>query len=186
VHRVRWVLFGSVALASACGGVVTSDPGQPGTGGVPTGIVPDGGAPSRVDAGSDASVDAADADGNIWSDYVPQECPDRPPPEISEDCDVFGDPDGCSAGTACLPYVEYPDGSDPCAGEHYGAACFTVGDGVQGEPCDWGTCAAQHLCVLTGDGTQCVQLCDTFGENTCPAGLFCEPIDVQPGLGGCY
>ncbi len=175
-----------LVLATACGGATTIDPGSTGSGGAPPLAPGVGGVAARPDAGAVEVAGQAGTETEVWSDYVPTECPDIPPPPLNEECDLFAAVDECPEGTGCFPYVEYPDGTDPCAREQYGTACFVAGDGLQGDPCDWGTCAGGHLCVLTGEGTQCVELCDTLGADTCPAGLFCEPIDVQPGIGGCY
>ena len=112
--------------------------------------------------------------------------PDAAPPPIERWCDPFDPHADCPAGEACFPFVEYPDPTDDCAQEHYGTICAPEGYGVQGTPCEAGDCAAGYICVLTGQGTQCLQMCDTYGENTCPPGFFCEQIDIQPGLGGCY
>jgi len=175
-----------LVLSSACGGATTFDPDFAGSGGSTPVAAGSGGAQARPDAGVVTVAGQAGEATVIWSDYVPTECPDTAPPPVNEECELFGAVNTCPEGTACFPYVEYPDGTEPCAREQYGTGCFVSGEGLQGEPCDWGTCAGGHLCVLTGEGTQCVQLCDTFGADTCPAGLFCEPIDVQPGIGGCY
>ena len=75
---------------------------------------------------------------------------------------------------------------DDCAQEQFGTRCAPEGSGRQGDPCGDRNCASGFICVLTGEGTQCVQLCHVFGENTCPPGFLCDPVDVQPGIGGCY
>ncbi|MBM4358495.1 MAG: hypothetical protein FJ096_10350 [Deltaproteobacteria bacterium] len=111
-------------------------------------------------------------------------CPDAPPPLEDYTCDPFAlDGGGCLAGEACQIYVQYP--SEPCGQEIYGSACVPAGTGVQGEGCMGGQdCGAGFVCVITGSGTQCVQLCKLDGPSGCPSGLVCEPIDVK-GFGGC-
>jgi hypothetical protein len=79
--------------------------------------------------------------------------------------------------------VQYPSG--PCDFEQYGSVCAPVGSGKQGDQCGSVNCAAGFVCVITGQGTECVQICELFGKDTCPNGLFCVPIDVE-GIGGCY
>jgi hypothetical protein len=183
-------LLGSVLtawiLTAACGGTTDYDPSggssggasPKGTGGLGTG----GGVPF------DGSVplDVPDSATDVHSDYEAPVCPDASPPPVTQECDLFGGADDCPPGLGCFPFVEYPAPGDDCAQERYGTECLVVGEGLQGDPCEAGDCAARHLCVLTGDGTICVELCSTFGADTCPAGLLCEPIDVQPGVGGCY
>ena len=177
------------ALAAACGGSVETEGGSNpgGTGG--TGAVGafggTGGTGGTVFTGGVGGKDAgkdAKPDTGTGGTYVDPGCPDAEPPEPYYECDVFG-PNTCPAGDACYPYVQYPTG--PCDFEEYGAVCIPAGTGQQGEPCGAGTCAAGLVCVITGQGTECVQICKLGGPNTCPKGLFCVPIDVE-GIGGCY
>jgi hypothetical protein len=138
------------------------------------GGVPDAGPP---DSGPDASRDAA-------SDFRDPGCPDAAPLPVDDECDLFHQPSGCPAGQACYPYVNYPN--KPCQQEQYGTLCSPPGVGKQGDPCDNGDgCAGGFVCVITGQGDQCVQDCPISGPNTCPEGLFCEPVDVK-GVGGCF
>ena len=47
-------------------------------------------------------------------------------------------------------------------------------------------CAAEHICISTGRGTQCARIC-SFAEgapDVCAPGLLCLPIDIE-GFGGC-
>ena len=84
----------------------------------------------------------------------------------------------------CYPFVEYPTG--PCDTENYGTVCLAQGSSKQGEPCgSAGQCASGFVCVITGQGTQCVELCELGHPGQCPPGLFCLPIDVE-GFGGCF
>jgi hypothetical protein len=45
-------------------------------------------------------------------------------------------------------------------------------------------CGAGFVCVVSGSGNQCIQLCPLTGKDGCAPGLSCEPIDVE-GFGGC-
>ena len=179
-------LLAALALPASCGGTTGVEPETSETGGS------DSGGTSGVGTGGRLPVDASDADDipdvvqDVNSDYVAPVCPDAPPPPIEQECDLFSEVSGCPPGLGCFPYVEYPAPGDDCAQERFGTECFLAGTGRQGDPCDAGDCAANHLCVLTGEGTICVELCSTLGGDTCPPGLLCEPIDVQPGVGGCY
>lgn len=176
-------------LALACGGT-TADHGKPpaeaGGGTEPDG---EGGHFAVQDAGPDAILvedTGPEAAPPVLSDYVSPVCPDAGPPSIEEECDLFAPVSGCPPGLACYPFVVYPLSADDCAQEQYGTYCRTEGTGIQGEPCETSDCRGSHLCVVTGEGTQCVKLCEIFGEDTCAPGLLCTPIDVQPGVGGCY
>ncbi len=117
------------------------------------------------------------------SDTAGPGCPDagKPPPAL--ECDAYSEPSGCDPGDACYPFVDYP--SEPCGQETYGTICAPAGTGMQGDPCGNSLCAPRHVCVITGQGTQCIELCQLEGPNTCPAGLFCVPVDVD-GFGGCF
>lgn len=180
-----------VVWAAACGGSVNGD--GTGTGGSTGGIgatggtLPIGGTGGTLvtggTGGKDAGKDAkADAGSGGTGGYVDPGCPDAPPPPPVKDCDVFG-PNTCKPGEGCYPFVQYP--THPCDQEIFGAICAPVGPGKQGDACGNTNCAAGFVCVVTGQGTECVQLCDLFGAAKCPPGLFCVPIDVE-GIGGCY
>jgi hypothetical protein len=110
-------------------------------------------------------------------------CPEQPAPVRSVECDPLAEVPGCPAGTGCAPFVEYPNAA--CAAEAYGTRCTTVGTGRQGDPCSSSRCAEGFLCVATGRGTQCAQLCALPGANTCPAGLVCGNVDIE-GYGSCF
>jgi hypothetical protein len=174
----------AVAWAAACGGSVGNDAAVDGGGGVGGTLLPTGGTGGTVhtggtggkDAGKDAKQDAEPPDG-----WVDPPCPDAPPPPPIKDCDPFG-PNTCGSGMACYPYVQYP--SQPCDVEQFGAICAPEGTGTQGDNCYSQNCAGGFVCVITGQGTECVELCQ-LGTKSCPKGLFCVPIDVE-GYGGCY
>jgi hypothetical protein len=186
------IAIGLLAVAYACGGSTDADGtgGSSATGGVSasggvggfggslggTGGIKDAGKDAK-DSGKDANNDA----GAGGSAGFPT-CPDASPPPPDYQCDPFATPTGCGVGEACYPWVDYPTG--PCDFEEFGTICTAAGIGQQGEPCS-GLCAANHVCVITGQGTQCVQLCPLVGEDKCPNGLFCVPIDVE-GFGGCF
>jgi hypothetical protein len=117
-------------------------------------------------------------------DYVDPGCPDSGPPGTMYECDPFNQFNGdCPPGEGCYIYVQYP--SEPCGQEIYGATCIPVGSGGQGDPCEGPqACGAGFVCVVSGSGNQCVQLCPLQGNDNCPSGYVCEPIDVE-GFGGC-
>ena len=161
-------------LGVACEGNVRI-PGQDGDGGDGGGgYYPSGPGPG---AGPDGGKDAL-------SEYTEEPCKDKPPPLEAFECNPYDQPNGtCPAGEACYIFVDYP--SEPCGQEIYGAFCYPAGPGQQGDPCNGGQdCGVGHVCVVTGSGTQCVVLCELSGFGNCPAGLVCEPIDVE-GFGGC-
>lgn len=144
-----------------------------------------GGADAKQDAkpdaiGSDAKSDVIDA----LPDYEDPGCPDAGPPITDFMCNPYEQFNGdCPPGEGCYIYVQYP--SEPCGQEIYGAACAAAGPGQQGDPCGGGQdCGAGFVCVVSGSGVQCVKLCNLKGDDGCPAGLVCEPIDVE-GFGGC-
>jgi hypothetical protein len=81
--------------------------------------------------------------------------------------------------------VKYPEPGEVCGQELYGSRCATAGSGGQGAACSGGAdCQGGFVCVVTGAGNQCVELCPLVGNDDCPPGLVCEPIDI-PGFGGC-
>ena len=109
--------------------------------------------------------------------------PASPQPNINE-CEPLAASTGCATGESCFPYVDYPSG--PCEVERYGTVCMPVGPGTQGDSCSRQACAADHICVSTGRGTQCARLCGLSADapNVCSPGLLCLPIDIE-GFGGC-
>jgi hypothetical protein len=181
-------LAGALLLAASCGGLVEQDlgnvsPGKPDAQAGGAG----GGAPDAGDAGKDAKppkdagkdADAKEDAKDALPDYVDPGCPDAGPPITSYECDPYDD--NCGEGKGCYPFVQYP--TEPCAQEVYGATCIFVGNGGQGDPCGGG-CKASHICVISGQGTQCVQMCDLGEPNPCKDGLVCAAVDI-PGIGGC-
>lgn len=137
-----------------------------------------------LDAPEDAPPDSHPHDA--LPDYVDPGCPDAGPPIYDFQCDAYHQNNGdCEPGQACYIYVQYPAPGQPCDQEVYGSYCYAAGPGVQGSPCGGGIdCAAGYCCVITGSGTQCVQLCPLVGPDNCPSGYVCETIDVE-GFGGC-
>lgn len=143
---------------------------------------------NRPDAGPpDAGPPPAAPPGTVPPEPPPFEEPGCPPmgmlPSI-EECDPLAATSGCPSGESCFPYVDYPAG--PCEVERYGTRCYPAGPGTQGDSCAQQGCAADHICVSTGRGTQCARLCglDADARNVCSAGLLCLPIDIE-GFGGC-
>jgi hypothetical protein len=125
-----------------------------------------------------------DAGHDALPDYVDPGCPDAGPPLTMFECDPYNQHNGdCAPEDGCFIFVQYP--TEPCGQETYGAVCALAGSGKQGAGCDGAqNCAGGFVCVVSGSGNQCVQLCELTGNDGCPPGLVCEPIDVQ-GFGGC-
>ena len=173
--RGPWALLLLAVLVAGCGGATVTDP-DGSAGGRSSRVGRDGGngVPSLWDAG-----------GDIHSEYLEPTCPDAGPPPVTDECDPFDPRATCPLGSACYPFVTYPDGGDPCAGEQYGAECFPEGRGTQGEACSSSLCSAGFACVVTGQGTQCAQLCRISSPGDCPRGLLCITMDVEPGVGSC-
>lgn len=111
-------------------------------------------------------------------------CPDKPPPKHDFQCDPYSQGNGdCLAEEACYIFVNYP--SEPCGQEIYGAFCSFAGPGSQGDACNGAfDCGAGFVCVISGSGNQCIELCKLEGVSGCAPGMICEPIDVE-GFGGC-
>jgi hypothetical protein len=165
------------ALAAGCGPAVVSVP--PGSGGAGGG---EGGGSSSSTSGT--GLGGWDAGHDALPDYTDPGCPDAGGPILSFDCDPYHQFNGdCMPGEGCYIYVSYP--SEPCGQETYGSLCAPSGPGTQSAPCDGAQdCAGGFVCVVSGSGNQCVQLCPLSGNSSCPPGLVCEPIDVE-GFGGC-
>ncbi len=168
-------LLGS--LAGGCGSSVTV---------APEGVAGSGGEGGYIflDAGTGGPPSDAQPVQDALPDYEDPGCPDQPPPIEDFACDPYDQDNGdCPPGEGCYIYVEYP--YEPCGQEVYGSYCHLPGGGQQGDVCNGGMdCAVSHVCVITGSGTQCVQLCPLTGDDGCPSGMVCEPIDVE-GFGGC-
>jgi hypothetical protein len=164
--------------ASGCGSVIVVAPGEDGG----------GGADARHDGkpSTSSGPDAADAGPDVLPDYVDPGCPDAGPPLTFFECDPYNQGNGdCQSGDGCFIFVQYPPPDDICGQEIYGSACAPGGPGNQGDACGGATdCGGGFVCVVSGSGNQCVKLCKLTGEDGCPPGLVCEPIDVE-GFGGC-
>jgi hypothetical protein len=181
MRRSAFLLLAAFALptsailaASGCGPSVTSLDDEDSK---------DGGKEGKADAKYDSSINW-EAGKDAFDEYVDPGCPDAPPPIKDFQCDPYQQGNGnCGPGEGCYIYVDYPD--EPCGQEVYGAICIPVGPGGQGDTCGGAQdCGGGFVCVVTGSGTQCVQLCPLQGNDNCPPGLVCEPIDVE-GFGGC-
>jgi hypothetical protein len=131
-----------------------------------------------------SNTGGADAGQDALSEFIDPGCKDKPPPLQQFVCDPQNQFNGdCAEGEGCYIFVDYP--SDPCGQEIYGSICFPAGFGQQGDPCSGAQdCGAGLSCVVTGSGTQCVQLCELDDGDACTGGTVCEPIDVE-GFGGC-
>lgn len=134
---------------------------------------PDSGVGGESDAGDDV-VDAFD-------EYIDPGCPDAGPAISAFECDPIDSLGTCGAGLACAPFIDDP--IEPCAQETYGAVCTIEGTGGQGDECSFG-CKAGFTCAATGQGIQCVKMCQVSQPSACSGGLVCEELDI-PGLGGC-
>lgn len=163
------------AFFAGCSNNVIVPPGDTGGGG-------SGG--DQPTSSSKSTGSGKDAGKDAFPDYTEPVCPTKPPPIQDYQCDPYHQGNGdCASGEGCYIYVQYP--SDPCGQETYGALCMMAGSGQQGDPCQGAqSCGAGLACVVTGSGTQCVQLCPLTGPSGCMSGLVCEPIDVE-GFGGC-
>lgn len=165
------------SLTAGCGPSIETQP--PGSG---------GGGSSQGGGGQHTTSTSTswkpDGGKDALPDYVDPGCPDAPPPEQLFECDPYNQNNGdCGPGDGCFIFVQYP--TEPCGQETYGAVCVAAGTGAQGDPCGGGQdCQGGYVCVLSGSGNQCVQLCHIVGVSNCPDGLVCEPIDVE-GFGGC-
>lgn len=111
-------------------------------------------------------------------------CPPTTSPPPVRECDPLEQVSGCPDGQSCFPFVDYPSG--PCEVERFGTFCALSGSGTQGDSCAAEPCAAEHICVSTGRGTQCARLCALSDDSrdVCAPGLLCLPIDIE-GFGGC-
>ena len=159
-----------------CGGTVTVLEGGGGTGPI-------------HDAGSDASDAPYDAPydaGNPLANYDATPCPEAGPHLTQFACNPLEPGDsGCPGTEGCYIYSENPSGGSGCGQEVYGSTCATAGSGGEGDSCGGAQdCQSGFSCVVSGEGTQCVQLCPLSGDDTCTGGRVCNPIDVE-GFGGC-
>lgn len=110
-------------------------------------------------------------------------CEEDLAPIVEMDCDPFDPVASCDSGQACRPFVQYP--SSPCEPERFGSRCEWPGTGQQGDACGLEACAAGLLCVATGQGTQCAQVCPLPSASGCAPGLVCGSIDIE-GIGTCF
>jgi hypothetical protein len=155
-----------VAMLGGCGGVeVTPRGAGGGNGGVAVG-------------GGNGGEELDGAPG-----YVDPGCPDAGAKMNVFGCDPFLQNGQCPPGDGCYIFAAPPQ--TLCGAEVYGSACAPEGAGTQGESCNGDQdCRGGFTCVISGSGNQCSQLCPIQGNSGCPAGMVCEPIDVQ-GFGGC-
>lgn len=163
-----------VAATGGAGGTASTSKGAPGKGGPPAG------GHSSGRGGSGAAPNGKGGAGGL-PEYVDPGCPSAPPPLEDYACDPYGKFGACEPGQSCYPYVSYP--SSVCGQEIFGAQCVPSGQGRQGESCEAG-CENGFICVVTGEGTQCVGLCDLSAAVPCKDGLVCGAVDI-PGVGGC-
>jgi hypothetical protein len=144
-----------------------------------------GGAPPRAEreAGAPSTPSPSGATGAAAATFADPGCPKAPEPEDEFTCDPLSDEEACEPGYACSPFVRYP--SAPCEPEVFGTYCRLHGSAVQGESCLYEDCAPGYLCVASGLGTSCAELCALPGADTCPPGLLCGSVDLK-GFGVCF
>lgn len=195
--RVRAMLFGvharllvasallvCCAELSACGGSVSLEDRQRAAAPGGDGGAAVGGAGGAAAAGTGGFTEGGAASGGTGGGFVDPGCPDVSNEPTINECQLLGDGTDCPTGFACVPYVQYPAGS--CGSERYGTYCVPAGVGTQGQSCEGQACAAGHICVITGEGAACCKICELTAPNTCPSGLWCQPVDIQPGMGACW
>lgn len=145
---------------------------------------------TRSDAGvapsTSTSITTSSID-EVGELYDEERCPDAVQRVERVECDPLAetDPDrssDCPEFQGCYPYVHYP--SAPCEPETFGTRCDVAGTGLQGESCSFARCAPGYLCVVTGRGLQCAELCRLPGINTCAGGFICGSLDID-GFGVC-
>lgn len=181
---MRW---GSILLATAgvwaCGGNVgvadfeASRPSDPGAAGEGPGIVPVPPPPSEdAGPGPDPSPDVPPGAPDAEAPFEDPGCPDAPRVPGPRHCEPFETFPGCGPGERCIPYVTY---ADDCGTEEFGTACVAEGPGRQGDECIHQSCSTGHVCVTTGEGSQCVTLCRLDFPGDCPPGLLCSRLDVD-------
>lgn len=151
-----------------------------------------GGASSVLTTGGTSWHSAVGTGGTVstggsqnYSTYTAVGCPDPgTAPPVVQECDLFSADSGCPTGEGCFPAIRST--LDPCQPEKYYYVCSYAGTGQQWDNCDSASdCAPGYVCVVTNAGTKCERMCPTDGtSNTCPAGFFCDPIDVA-GVGTC-
>jgi len=124
----------------------------------------------------------APSDDELGDPFEEEQCPDVPQRVERSECDPLGAPEQCPTNQGCYPYVHYP--TSRCEPERFGTRCDTAGPGQQGDHCSGQRCAHGYLCVVTGRGTECAELCRMPGPNTCPDGLICGSLDID-GFGVC-
>jgi hypothetical protein len=178
----KWVLVVGLALCCSCGGAVgepredTSRGGAlswAGTAGLASGS-----------GGAAAARGGSGHGGTVRSSFVETTCPNVAPPSIPWECDPFGDGSDCDFGEGCFPVTV--NASRVCESESYRVTCLPAGLGEQWAPCEFLTdCAPGFTCVVTGQGTECLQMCDPAAPSACPHGLFCDGVDLH-GIGICY
>lgn len=168
----------ALALAAGCDSSVQVDDDDGG-----------GGAGAGAGAGSTTGTTTGpgqDGGQDALQEFEDPGCPDSGPAPVAFDCDPYNQLNGdCPPGDGCYIFVQYPEPGEICGQEIYGSLCAPSGPGGQGAACNGGfECQGGFVCVVTGAGNQCVQLCPLVGDDGCPPGLVCEPIDVE-GFGGC-
>lgn len=176
-----------MAFAVGCGGSVDSAENRPG-------VAAGDGATSSVAGGASGQPDAGAATGGtsgfgsggaagIGGTFIDPGCPDAMRVAGPSECDALATDTGCGFGQRCLPTVEY---AEDCGTEVFGTVCVEAGSGAQGDDCVDEPCSEHHVCVTTGQGSQCVRLCALVaGGDDCAPGLLCQALDVD-GYNVCF
>lgn len=168
----------AIAGAGACGGISLTEPPPSGD----SGTAYDAGHrnPGYLDAGV-PERDGGDAGLTPFNDPGCAEA--GPPAPAIHECDPFSPFNGdCPAGEGCYPYAETHGG---CAPPESGSLCLPSGAGTQGDVCSGADdCSPGHVCVVSGSGNVCVQICPVNAVAPCPRGFVCHNLDVE-GYGGC-
>jgi hypothetical protein len=165
---------------SACGGTVGDPRQEPGAGGSATAQGGFGWGGTAYGVGGTGGT----VTGGVTSTYVDPGCPEQPVPDVYKECEPLGNGSDCGAGEGCYPITVYP--TKTCEPETFEMLCLSAGTGKQWDNCTTLTdCAPGFTCVVSSDGTLCSKMCDPLGTLNCPAGLFCDAVDLQ-GIGICF
>lgn len=176
---VKILLFG-FTLIPACGGTVGESRRETSQGGATAGQGGDSfGGLTATTGGTSGG-----ASGGVTSTYIDPGCPEQPVPEVYKECEPLGNGEDCGSGEGCYPITSYP--TRTCEPEIFQMLCLPAGRLEQWDTCSTITdCSPGYTCVVSGDGTMCLKMCDPLATVSCPRGLFCDAVDLQ-GIGICF